>query len=84
MSRRAEHLLGAALLGQQKIADAEPLLVQGFGGMKQREQKISAAGKANLTSALERLVQLYDVWGMPEKATEWRRKLEAQRGKHEK
>ena len=32
--------LGGVLLGQKKYADAEPLLLQGYEGMKQREAKI--------------------------------------------
>jgi hypothetical protein len=33
-------LLGGALRGEQKYADAEPLLVTGYEGMKQREPTI--------------------------------------------
>ena len=33
-------LLGASLLGQKKYAEAEPLLVAGYSGLKQREAKI--------------------------------------------
>jgi hypothetical protein len=69
-------LLGGSLLGQQKYAEAEPLLVQGYEGLKQREAKIPAAGKVRLTEALERLVQLYDAWEKKDKADEWRKKLE--------
>ena len=67
--------LGASLLGQKKCADAEPLLLSGYEGMKQREEKIPAQDKFLLTEALERLVQLYDAWGQREKADEWRKKL---------
>ena len=64
------------MLGQQKYAEAEPLLLAGYVGMKQREAKIRAQGKVRLTEALERLVQLYDAWGKPEQAEQWRRELE--------
>ena len=33
-------------------------------------------GKPRLTEALERLVQLYDVWNKSDQAAEWRKKLE--------
>jgi serine/threonine protein kinase/tetratricopeptide (TPR) repeat protein len=72
----ARSLLGEALAGQQKYADAEPLLVQGYEGLKQREAKIDASGKVNLRLAVERLVQLYDAWGKPDEAAKWRKKLE--------
>jgi hypothetical protein len=79
-----QSLLGAALLGQQRFADAEPLLQQGYEGMEQHQQKIPANAKAYLTEAQERLVQLYDVWGKAEKAAEWREKLEAKASSQEK
>jgi hypothetical protein len=65
-----------SLLGQKKYAEAEPLLRAGYEGMKQRETKIPANAKESLSEALERLVQLYDAWGRPEQANEWRQKLE--------
>lgn len=33
----SKSLLGGALLGQKKVADAEPLLLAGYEGMKKRE-----------------------------------------------
>jgi eukaryotic-like serine/threonine-protein kinase len=73
----AQSMLGAALLGQQKYADAAPLLVQGYEGMKQREVKIPSQARVFLTEALERLVQLYDAWEKPKEAMRWREELAA-------
>jgi hypothetical protein len=64
------------LLSQKKYAEAEPLLLNGYEGMKQREDKIPANSVGSLTGALERLVQLYDAWGKKDKADAWRKKLE--------
>jgi hypothetical protein len=72
-------LLGGALLGQKKYADAEPLLLTGYEGMKQRELKIPPQGKVRLSEALERLVQLYEATGQMDKAEQWRKELEATR-----
>ena len=47
-----QSLLGSALLGQKKYTDAEPLLLAGYEGMKEREAKIPAQGKIRLTEAL--------------------------------
>jgi hypothetical protein len=55
------------MLGQKKYADAEPLLKEGYEGMKQREKTMPAAAKVRLTEALERLVQLYDATGDAER-----------------
>ena len=71
----ARSMLGEALNGQQKRAEAEPLLVQGYEGMKQRAAKIPKEVKPRLAEALERLVQLYDAWGKPDEAARWRREL---------
>jgi serine/threonine protein kinase/lipopolysaccharide biosynthesis regulator YciM len=72
----ARSLLGGALAGQEKYAEAEPLLAQGYEGMKRRETAIPTVGRALLTEALLRLVQLYEVSGQSEKAAVWRKELE--------
>jgi tetratricopeptide (TPR) repeat protein len=68
-------LLGGSLLGQKKYDEAEPLLLAGYEGMKQREEKIPPISRFRLTEAIEWLVQLYEAWGKPEQAAEWRAKL---------
>jgi hypothetical protein len=70
-------LLGGSLLGQKKYDDAEPYLLTGYQGMKQREDKIPDAGKPYFKEALQRLVQLYQATGRPDQAAEWKHKLEA-------
>jgi tetratricopeptide (TPR) repeat protein len=74
---RTYSLLGDSLMTQKKYADAEPLLLAGYEGMKQREDMIPAPPKIHLTEALERLVQLYEAWGKKDQADEWRKKLPA-------
>jgi tetratricopeptide (TPR) repeat protein/tRNA A-37 threonylcarbamoyl transferase component Bud32 len=76
----AQSLLGGSLLGQKKYAEAEPLLLKGYEGMKQRQAKIPRLFKqVRLTQALERLVQLYDAWDKKDEAAKWRKELEAGR-----
>ena len=75
----ADSLVGDALLGQKKYPEAEPVLLSGYGGMKQREAAISPQSKVRVTEALERLVQLYDAWGNPDEAAKWRKELETRR-----
>jgi hypothetical protein len=65
-----------SLLGQNKYADAEPLLHVGYEGMKVREGEIPAQERLRLTESLERIVQLYDAWDRPNEASAWRQKLE--------
>ena len=77
----ARSLLGGALLGQKKYADAEPLLLAGYEGMKQLQSKIPPQGKIRLIEALERLVQLYDVMGKKDELAKWQIELETARQK---
>jgi tetratricopeptide (TPR) repeat protein len=62
-------MLGEALCGQGKHAEAEPLLVEGHERMMPPEDL-----GVRKREALERLVKLYEAWGKPEKAAEWRAK----------
>jgi serine/threonine protein kinase/Flp pilus assembly protein TadD len=65
----AASLLGEALSAQGKHAEAEPLLVKAWEGMAS-----PPARAENKREALERIVALYEAWGKPEKAAEWRAK----------
>ena len=67
--------LGRCLLGQTKFAEAEPLIVSGYEGMKAREAKIPPSGKPLLAEAAERVVKVYEAWGKKDKAAEWRARL---------
>jgi hypothetical protein len=72
-----ESMLGGSLEGQKKYLEAEPLLVSGYGGMMQRAAAIPPEERLVLSQAGERIVQLYEDWGKPGKAAEWRGKLQS-------
>jgi eukaryotic-like serine/threonine-protein kinase len=72
-----QSLLGAALAGQKKLEQAEPLLRSGFEGMVQRRATMAASDRSNINDAGDRIVTLYQVWGKPQKASEWEQKLGA-------
>jgi lipopolysaccharide biosynthesis regulator YciM len=67
--------LGGSLLGQKKFAEAEPLILQSYEGLKAREAKIPVLNKKYLSEAAERVVNLYEAWGKPDKAAAWRKKV---------
>ena len=71
----ARSLLGGSLLGQKKYAEAEPLLLSGFEGMKAREAKVPVKSKDRLPEALGRIIQLYEAVGKVDEAARWRAKL---------
>ena len=73
---KARMRLGTALLGQQKFSEAETELLQGYDGLKQRQDKIPARDRARyLNEAAAALVKLYTEWGKPAQAEQWRTKL---------
>ena len=74
-------LLGGILLGQKHYAEAQPLVVEGYEGLKSRQTEIpSLFVRHFISEAGERILELYDAWGPPEEAARWRAKL-AEKGK---
>ena len=78
----AMSLLGATLSAQGKYTEAEPLLFDGHEGIIDRRAKNPAYRKARIV-AIERIIHLYEAWEKPDKATEWKKKLEAFEQKQE-
>jgi len=68
-------VLGGILLGQKKYAEAEPFLLTGYQGMREREAQRPILIKTRLAEAAERLVQLYEETNRPGQAAEWKKKL---------
>jgi tetratricopeptide (TPR) repeat protein len=64
--------LGGALLGQKKYDEAEPLLLNGYEGMKVREKTIPPPGKTRIPEALDRLIELYTLTDKPDEGAKWR------------
>jgi hypothetical protein len=73
-----QSLLGGALLGQKKYAAAEPLLLAGYQGMKQREKEIPPQGATRIPDALDRLIALYTATNKPHELKKW----QAERAKY--
>ena len=73
------NLLGASLAGQKNYSEAEPLLTESCQGLQQHQASSAPFLNAprRIKESLERLVQLYDAWGKPAKAAEWKEKLAA-------
>lgn len=66
-----QSLLGGALLGQQKHAEAEPPLLAGYEGLTQREKSIPPQASARLPEAVERLIELYTATNKPDEVKWW-------------
>jgi tetratricopeptide (TPR) repeat protein len=72
MRFRAESLLGESLAGEKKYAEAEPLLLEGYRGMLARKDRIEVPDRGHLDSVHEWIVEMYEAWGKPGKANDWR------------
>jgi serine/threonine protein kinase len=77
---RTMALLGGAMLDQKKYAEAEPLLLKGYEGMKQREKTIPKGGASRLPEAVDRLIELYTATNQPDALKQW----QAERAKYPK
>jgi non-specific serine/threonine protein kinase/serine/threonine-protein kinase len=71
-------LLGGALLGLGRHAEAEPLLRRGYEGMKARAKSIPPQGATRVPEALDRLIELYAATNRPDEAKKW----QAERAKY--
>ena len=67
--------LGVALGCLRRHAEARPLLVSGYEGLKQRAVRFPEA-RPFMTEALRRAVQFFAAVGTPEEAARWRKKLD--------
>jgi serine/threonine protein kinase/tetratricopeptide (TPR) repeat protein len=78
-------ILGEAMLEQGKFAEAEPLLLNGYAGLKDNPSiPKGLEGHDRRREALERIVRLYDAWdkaepgqGYDAKAADWKANLDA-------
>jgi non-specific serine/threonine protein kinase/serine/threonine-protein kinase len=67
-------LLGAALAGGKKYAEAEPLLTAGYDGMVKAQDNVPVGDRLAIDDIAQRASRLYEDWGKPDKAREWKQK----------
>jgi serine/threonine protein kinase len=77
----AKALLGATFLAQKKYDAAEPLLLEGYEGMKQRVARIPQQSQTRLLESLEQIVKLYEATDQADKAKRWQKVLQEERDK---
>jgi hypothetical protein len=70
-----QSMLGAALLGQEKTAEAEPLLRAGAGTLRQRAADMSPWDRRHADAAIRRLIGFCRDHGHADEALEWERCL---------
>jgi hypothetical protein len=63
------------IISASRAMPAEPLVVEGYQGIKAREAKIPLSRRDLLAEAAPRMVRLNEAWGKPEQAAAWKEKL---------
>jgi tetratricopeptide (TPR) repeat protein len=80
-----ESELGASLVGQKDYAEAEPLLLNGYKGLVRTERVLDLMYAAHIEprmTAVEAagwIARMYEEWGKPQQAAEWRQRAETAR-----
>jgi hypothetical protein len=63
-----ESALGECLTAQKRFAEAEPLLLSGYNGMKSKlDDK-----ESRVVEARQRVAKLYEAWNKPDQAAPYR------------
>jgi tetratricopeptide (TPR) repeat protein len=68
--------LGAAIAGEGKFVEAEPLLLGAYSALKGDSQ----AAADSKQKAVERIIRLYESWKKQDRVSEWQKKLEEEEG----
>jgi hypothetical protein len=67
----AMSVLGEMILRQERFEEAEKYLLDGYNGLKKRENHLPIPGRVCLREAALRVVKLYDMTNRPAKGREW-------------
>lgn len=70
-------LLARCLADQRRFEEAERLLLEGYPVVERQ----FGASSPRVIAVVERAVAIYQAWGKPDKAAEWRAKLPAEPSK---
>jgi len=67
-----QSLQGESLAGAKQYARAEPLLLSGYRGMMEHRGRMPAGRLMHIADAKATLASLYQKWGKPELAAQWK------------
>ena len=77
-THHARHMLGAALAGQNQFAAAEPLLIEGYFGMKAKAASIPSFHVPRLGESAQRIIRFYaDLGGRKADMAKWTAEFES-------
>ena len=75
-----EALWGESLVAEKRLSEAEPLLLAGYDGLRQREASVPAVSRPTIDRAAEWLARLYTEEGKSDLAEQWKKKSPAPAG----
>ncbi len=70
----AESVMGTTLVGEKRYAEAEPMMLHAYRGMLAGEGRVDAPDRDCVDFTRKWLVKLYEDWGRPDQAAEWKNK----------
>ena len=71
-------LLGESLAGQRKYAEAEPLLISGYEGLRRFDKAVPLGERPLVAKTEDWILQLYRDSEKPQKVAEWRAKFKSE------
>ena len=74
---QCQSLMGAALAGERRFDEAEPLLVSSADGLEHRASEVPASDRRLIAEADQRAADAYAAWGRPDKAAAWAKRAAA-------
>ncbi|MEZ6095950.1 MAG: tetratricopeptide repeat protein [Pirellulaceae bacterium] len=78
LTYNTKSMLGLALLQQKKYRDAEPLLIEGYQGIKKRADSIpETVRKTRMSEAVQRLIEIYVQMEKPDEVEYWENEAES-------
>jgi serine/threonine protein kinase len=70
-----QSLLGESLMGEKRWSESEPMLLDGYRGMRARAATIPNQGIQHLRDAANRLAHFYEVTEKPDEVARWQEEL---------
>ena len=68
-------MLGAAYLGKKQFDQAEPLLMEGYEGLKEHQGDIPLPARIRLVEAVQRLIDLHSALDREDEVAKWKSEL---------
>ncbi len=76
-THHARHMLGAALAFQNRFQEAEPLLIEGYRGMKARAASMPEFHIPRIGEGVQRIMRIYERLDRPAEVAKWQKEFDS-------